>query len=354
MLEFGLRRGPDKGANAGARAAMIGGADFTSNVGMSHVLGFPPKGTHAHSMVQFYIALGYSEYDAFRAYADVYPDDCLLLVDTVDTLESGLPNAIRVFEELRRKGHRPVGIRLDSGDLAYLGIQAMKMLDEAGFDDTSIVLSNNLDELVIWQITTQIIQEASRYGVSADRLLERLVYGVGTRLITSKGQPALGGVYKLVAVCDQDQWVPAIKISESPAKTPNPGHKHVWRLYDDRGNATADLIGLESDVPDGESTITLRHPTEPGQFRQIPGSGISHIESLLVPILDGGRQVYEFPTISEIRAQRDADLQRLDPGVKRILNPHIYHVSLTQQLWDLKQQLIESTIEGSLEEGELP
>jgi nicotinate phosphoribosyltransferase len=139
MLEFGLRRGQDKGANAGARAALIGGADFTSNVGISAVLGYPPKGTHAHSMVQLFVALGESELDAFRAYADIYPDDCLLLVDTFDTLESGVPNAIRVFEELRNKGHQPMGIRLDSGDLAYLSIQAAKMLNAAGFSDVSIV-----------------------------------------------------------------------------------------------------------------------------------------------------------------------------------------------------------------------
>ena len=160
---------------AGARAALIGGADYTSNVGISEVLGFSPKGTHAHSMVQAFLALGQSELDAFRAYADVYPDDCLLLVDTINTLESGIPNAIRVFEEVRREGHKPVGIRLDSGDLAYLSIQAAKMLDEAGFPETAIVLSNDLDELIIWQIVTQIKEEATRYGVDPDHLVRRLV-----------------------------------------------------------------------------------------------------------------------------------------------------------------------------------
>jgi len=159
LLEFGVRRGQDRGANAGTRAALIGGANFSSNVGISRVLGYPPKGTHAHSMVQVFMALGMGELGAFRAYAEVYPDDCLLLVDTIDTLESGIPNAIKVFEELRRRGHEPVGIRLDSGDLAYLSIQAARMLDEAGFPDTIIVLSNNLDELVIWQIITQIRDE---------------------------------------------------------------------------------------------------------------------------------------------------------------------------------------------------
>ncbi len=229
MLEFGLRRAHDKGGNAGRTRALIGGADYTSNVGVSAVLGYPPKGTHAHSMVQLFIALGMSELEAFRAFADVYPEDCLLLVDTVNTLESGIPNAIRVFEELRQKGHSPIGIRLDSGDLAYLSIQAAKMLDQAGFEDVSIVLSNNLDELVIWQIITQISQEAPRYGLDADRLIRRLVYGVGTRLIASWGEPALGGVYKLVAVHHENTWLPAIKISDSVDKTPNPGNKRVWR-----------------------------------------------------------------------------------------------------------------------------
>ncbi|MEN6300138.1 MAG: nicotinate phosphoribosyltransferase, partial [Anaerolineaceae bacterium] len=180
LLEFGLRRGHGMGANAGTRAALIGGADFSSNVGISASLGYPPKGTHAHSMVQLFIALGGSELDAFRAYADVYPDDCLLLVDTINTLESGIPNAIKVFEELKRKGHKPVGVRLDSGDLAYLSIQSARMLDDAGFPDVSIVLSNNLDELVIWQIITQILEEAPRYGVDPEKLIKRLVYGVGT------------------------------------------------------------------------------------------------------------------------------------------------------------------------------
>ncbi|OUC08164.1 nicotinate phosphoribosyltransferase, partial [Litorilinea aerophila] len=155
VLEFGLRRAQERGANAGARAALIGGAVFTSNVGVSYALGLPPKGTHAHSMVQLFMSKGLGELAAFRAYAEIYPDDCLLLVDTVDTLQSGVPHAIQVFEELRRQGHKPVGIRLASGDLAYLSIQAAKMLNDAGFPDTSIVLSSGLDELVIWQILTQ-------------------------------------------------------------------------------------------------------------------------------------------------------------------------------------------------------
>lgn len=343
MLEFGLRRGHGKGANAGARAALIGGADFTSNVGVSAVLGYEPKGTHAHSMVQLFISLGMSELDAFRAYADIYPDDCTLLVDTVNTLESGVPNAIRVFEELRQKGHKPVGVRLDSGDLAYLSIQAARMLDEAGFENVSIVLSNNLDELVIWQIITQITQEAPRYGVDADKLIRRLVYGVGTRLITSWGEPALGGVYKLVAVRERDRWIPAIKISESLSKTPNPGDKRVWRLYDARGKATADLIGLYGEDPRQWETIHLRHPTDHSKSRLLHKDQVQEIEPLLVEVLREGKLVYDLPDIEAMRALRQEDVERLDPGVRRIMYPHIYHVSLTQKLWELKQELIRST-----------
>jgi len=347
LLEFGLRRAHDRGANAGARAALIGGADFTSNVGASAVLGYPPKGTHAHSMVQVFLGLGEGELAAFQAYADVYPDDCLLLVDTIDTLESGVPNAIKVFENLRRNGHEPVGIRLDSGDLAYLSIQAAKMLNDAGFPGTSIVLSSNLDELNIWQIITQIQQEASRYGVEPDHLIGRLVYGVGTRLITSWGEPALGGVYKLVAVRDESTWVPAIKISESAAKTPNPGHKHVWRLYDERGKATADLLSLDDEDPREMNEVKLHHPTEHTVYRTLSRDQVTEIEPLLVDILQEGELVYDLPPIESIRERRQADIERLDPGVKRLINPHVYHVSLTERLWDLKQDLIASALKDN-------
>jgi nicotinate phosphoribosyltransferase len=342
LLEFGLRRGQDKGANAGTRAALIGGADFSSNVGISHVLGYPPKGTHAHSMVQVFIALGEGELSAFRAYADVYPDDCLLLVDTIDTLESGVPNAIKVFEELRRKGHEPVGIRLDSGDLAHLSILAAKMLDEAGFPETIIVLSNELDELVIWQIITQIRQEASKYGLDAEQLIKRLTYGVGTRLIASAGEPALGGVYKLVAVRDGGDWIPAIKISEVRIKTPNPGHKQVWRLYDQREKATADLLSLHDEDPRQAQELVLRHPADYTKSRTLSQADLTDIEPLLVDIFQAGNLVYDLPSIEDIRRYRQHDLERLDPGVKRIMNPHTYHVSLTKRLWTLKQDLIKT------------
>jgi nicotinate phosphoribosyltransferase len=342
VLEFGLRRGPERGSNAGARAALIGGADFSSNVGLSHVLGLAPKGTHAHSMVQVFMALGESELTAFRAYAELYPDNCLLLVDTVDTLGSGVPNAIVVFEELRRKGHRPVGIRLDSGDLAYLAIQAAKLLDAAGFAETTIVLSNDLDELTIWQITTQISQEAPRYGVDADALIRRLTYGVGTRLITSAGQGALDGVYKLVDVWTDAGWTPAIKISETAAKTITPGEKRVWRLYDGRGKATADLLALHDEEPAAAAEIALRHPSDHTKYRSVAQAELSELEPLLVTVLKEGRLLAELPPLDALRARRVADVERLDPGVRRLVTPHIYHVSLSQRLWELKQRLIEA------------
>ncbi len=341
LLEFGMRRAQGLAANAGARAALIGGADYTSNTGISFVLGYPPKGTHAHSMVQIFMALGGGELAAFEAYAESYPDDCLLLVDTIDTLQSGVPNAIKVFEKLRKKGHKPIGIRLDSGDLAYLSVQAARMLDEAGFPDTSIVLSNQLDELVIWQIITQVRQEATRYNMDAEKILHRLSFGIGTQLITSAGDPALDGVYKLVAVQDGGKWIPAIKISENPEKTLNPGNKRVWRIYDCRDKATADLIALNDENPADMDTIFLQHPTEPGKNRLLPRQDIARIEPLLVQVLDQGKLIYELPDIEHMRQVRMNDIDHLDSGVRRLMNPHTYHVSLSKTLWDLKHSLID-------------
>ena len=340
MLEFGMRRGHDKGANAGARAALIGGADFSSNTGLSHVMGLSPKGTHAHSMVQVFMALGEGELGAFRAYADIYPDDCLLLVDTINTLESGIPNAIKVFEELKRKGHEPIGVRLDSGDLAFLSIRAAKMLDDAGFPNASIVLSNNLDELVIMQIIEQIREEAPRYGVDPDRLIDRFTYGVGTRLITSRGDSALDGVYKLVGINRGAGWIPAIKLSETIKKVPNPGDKNVWRIYDKRNMAIADLISTGDEDPRDCNTINLHHPTDHSKFRNIEKEEISGIDPLLVDIQKNGSSAYELSSLDEMRNMRIKDLERLDSGVKRLVNPHTYHVSLTARLWELKQEMI--------------
>ncbi len=343
LMEFGLRRAQSLGAIHGARAALIGGADFSSNVSASKIFGFPPKGTHAHSMVQVFMGLGEGELAAFQAYADIYPDDCLLLVDTIDTLESGVPNAIRVFEKLKREGHRPVGIRLDSGDLAHLSIKAAKMLNDAGFPDVSIVLSNDLDELVIWQIVTQIQEEAERYGVDPDSLIKRLAYGVGTKLITSGGDAALDGVYKLVAICQDDKWIPTLKISENVDKTLNPGNKRVWRVYDNRGKATADLIALhDEDIPN-QDPLELRHPTMATKRRTLSKPEIDHIENLLIQVIQNGVIVAERPDIPQMRERREKDINALDPGVRRIMNPHTYHVSLSQKLWDLKQSLIKKT-----------
>jgi nicotinate phosphoribosyltransferase len=303
-------------------------------------MGIDPKGTHAHSMVQVFMALGLGELEAFRAYAEVYPDDCILLVDTIDTLDSGIPNAIKIFEELRVAGHQPVGIRLDSGDLAYLSIEAADMLDAAGFDDVAIVLSGNLDELEIWQIRAQILDEYARAGRDPSRLIDRLIYGVGTRLITSQGHEALDGVYKLVAVQTNGNWVPAIKVSDTPEKVPIPGRKQVWRVYDSRGRATADVVGL-ADEELANREIVLHHPHREGVFRRIQHDNITAIENLLVEVFRSGRRVASQPSLEEMRQRRITDLERLDVGVRRLINPHIYHVSLTEQMKALQLELID-------------
>ncbi len=346
VLEFGMRRGPSWGANAGTRAALIGGVDASSNVGMSHVLGTSSSGTHAHSMVQAFMAVAGGEKASFEAYAEVYPDDCLLLVDTIDTLESGVPNAIAVFEDLRRKGHEPIGIRLDSGDLAHLAVRSAAMLDAAGFGAVSIVISSGLDELTIWQIRNQIAIEAPRYGVDADHLTARLVFGVGSKMVTSEGDSSLDGVYKLVAIEGSNgEDVPAIKISDTPEKVQNPGVKQLVRIYDSRGTATADLIGL-ADEDLSAMPLTLKHPTQPGVERTVVAAGVSEVEPLLADAFVGGVGVLGDGTIEAARARRDADVERLDPGVRRLVNPHTYHVSLSSELEAMKRQLVAKFSEG--------
>lgn len=342
VIEFGMRRAHGSAADEASRAALIGGADYSSNTGLSCRIGLPPKGTHAHSMVQLFIALGEGELGAFRAYAEMYPDDCLLLVDTINTLESGVPNAIRVFEELRIRGHEPVGIRLDSGDLAYLAIKSAAMLDRAGFGDTIIVLSNNIDELVLMQVLRQIRDEAPKYGVDPGKLIKRLTYGVGTRLVTSQGDSALDGVYKLTSVCKATKWIPTMKISETSDKTILPGRKKLWRIYGDDTNATADLIGLDDELVEQADSLLLRHSLRSDVFRVITKKNLSKIEMMMESVIDGGKLCYSFPDLAQIRSVRDADLNRLDVGVKRIVNPHIYHVSISQQLWNLKENLSQS------------
>src|SRR3990172_3274670 len=345
LLEFGARRAHDRGAIAGTRAALIGGADFSSNVGISHILNFPPKGTHGHSMVQLFLAMGKGEEEAFEAFADQYPDECILLVDTINTLQSGVPNAIKVFEKLRKKGHKPLGVRLDSGDLAYLSIQTALMLNSAGFNDVGIVLSNELDEMNIWQIISQISEDAPKEGIDPESIIKRLIFGVGTRLITSAGDPALGGVYKLISIKQNNEWQPAIKVSDSVEKMTNPGDKQVWRLYTEKDKATADLICLADEEPEKMESITLRHPTAASKQRTMYTDEIVTMEPLLNDVLQNGKVVYAFPTIEEIREIRKKDLERLDAGVKRLINPHYYHVSISQKLWDLKHKLLQGITE---------
>ncbi len=260
-------------------------------------------------------------------------------MDTIDTLSSGVPNAITTFRELKAAGHEPRGIRLDSGDLAYLAIQASRMLDGAGFGDVSIVLSNNLDELHIWQILSQIEEEAPDYGVDPIALGRRLVYGVGTRLITSAGHGALDGVYKLVAIERDGRMVPSTKVSDSPEKQPIPGEKEVWRLYDRRGNATADLVAEPGE--DLDVDLDVFHPHRAALSRSLGADEVSAREKLLAPVWDGGRTRPPAP-IEAHRERRMEDLHRLDPGVRRIIDPHIYHVSVTQRVHEQQVALREA------------
>lgn len=342
VLEFGMRRGPGSGVDEAARAALIGGCAATSNVQASAALGTDPKGTHAHSMVQAHLAAGRTELDAFRAFARRYPDECTLLVDTVDTLRSGVPNAIVVFDELRAAGHRPRGIRLDSGDLAHLAVEAAALLDAAGFDDVGIVLSGDLDELTIWQIRTQVADEAARAGIAPTAVLGRLVYGVGTRLITSEGQPALGAVYKLTAVHDAGAWRPALKLSETPAKMGVVGPKACWRIYDRRGLATADVLSLPDEVPfAGTDRLVLHHPSLPGVRRELAADEVTEVEPLHDIVRSAGRRRTAAPSLPELRARRARDTERLDAGVRRLVNPHRYHVSLTAGLHRLQTETVE-------------
>jgi nicotinate phosphoribosyltransferase len=345
VLEFGMRRGPSTGVNEGIRAALIGGCVSTSNVEAAIALGRRPVGTHAHSLVQAYLAIGDGELGAFRAMAVTAPDECVLLVDTVNTLESGVPNAITVFDELRSAGHEPVGVRLDSGDLAYLAVQTARQLDDAGYPDVSILLSSDLDELNIWQILTQIGDDAERLGIDPAPIRKRLVYGVGTRLITSHGSGALNGVYKLVGIeRDDGEWAPAIKISEDPGKVPLPGRKTVWRLYDQRGAAVVDLIGLAGDEPFPTESIIVHDPNREGVVQHIRRSDISHVELLHeAPHRTSGSDRTDALTHASIDdlAQRCADdIDRLDVGVRRLVNPHRYHVSVTDRLHELRRDLI--------------
>ena len=321
VLEFGLRRaqGPDAGIY-GARASIIGGCQATSNVLTGQLFGVPVGGTHAHSWVMSFE----DELTAFRAYADVFPDNCLLLVDTYDTLGSGVPNAITVFKELRARGKEPVGIRLDSGDLAFLSRQARVMLDDAGFPNAKIFASGDLDEEVIWDLKAQ--------GAAID------VWGVGTRMITSMDNPALGGVYKLSAEEVDGKFVPRIKISENPAKITNPGVKQLYRFYDRRsGKALADLLALdEEDFSSGEP-LEIFDPENTWKRMTLCDY---RMRQLLVPVFENGELVYVSPALSEIAAYAKQEMETFWDEYKRLNRPHRYKVDLSQKLYDLKLQLL--------------
>ncbi|MEA4939057.1 MAG: nicotinate phosphoribosyltransferase [Christensenella sp.] len=324
VLEFGLRRaqGPDA-AIYGARAAIIGGCNATSNVLTGQMFDIPVSGTHAHSWVQSFP----DEVSAFRAYARVFPDSTLLLVDTYDTLRSGVPNAITVFNELRAAGHEPVGIRLDSGDLAYLSKKARVMLDEAGFPKAKIAASSDLDEYLIRDLKTQ--------GACIS------VWGVGTRLITSESNPALGGVYKMSGEIVDGKLIPKIKISDNPEKVTNPGYKKVFRLYDKDNMAIADLISLEHETIDVSKPLRIFDPIQ--TYKRMTLTNFSARE-LLVPIFVDGKQVYQCPDIHEIAAYAKKELASMWDEYKRLLMPHTYKVDLSDALYDLKQKLLRDAV----------
>lgn len=319
ISEFGLRRaqGPDAGIY-GARAACIGGCRTTSNVVAGKLFGIPVTGTHSHSWVMSFD----SELEAFEKYAEIYPDNCLLLVDTYDTLKSGVPNAIKVFDKLKAEGHKPIGIRLDSGDLAYLSRQARKMLDKAGHSDCLIFATNDLDEDILLSLNSQ------------DAKID--VYGIGTKLITSYNNASLGGVYKLCALEENGTLVPKIKISNSQEKTTNPGVKKIVRIYKD-GMAQADLICLEDETFDTSKPLTIFHPTQIWKKTTFEDY---EVKELMVPIFKDGKLVYDMPTLTQINAHEDESVGEFFPEYRRVVNTQEYKVDLSQKLWDLKQSLL--------------
>ncbi len=327
ILEFGLRRaqGPDAGIY-GARAAMIGGCVGTSNVLAGKMFDVPVRGTHAHSWIMSFP----DEYSAFKAYADIYPNSCILLVDTYNTLKSGIPNAIRVFDELKKEGVKlgNHGIRLDSGDLAYLSKKARKMLDEAGYPDASITASNDLDEFLIDNLKGQ--------GAKINS------WGVGTNLITSGDWPAFGGVYKLSAVRKEDgSFAPKIKLSENTEKVTNPGNKKIIRIYEkDEYKIKADLICLEDEVVDESKSLLLFDPLEPWKkTKLLPGEYSTR--ELMVPLFIDGECVYTSPSVMEIRAYCQRELDTLWDETRRLVNPHNVYVDLSAKLYDIKIELLD-------------
>ena len=335
VMEFGLRRaqGPDAGI-FGARAAIIGGCIGTSNVLTGQMFDVPVLGTHAHSWIMSFP----DEYTAFKTYAHLYPNACILLVDTYDTLKSGVPNAIRVFEEMREEGIplTRYGIRMDSGDLAYLSKEAYKMLAAAGFDDAVISASSDLDEYLIDSLKTQHAKINS--------------WGVGTNLITSKDNPAFGGVYKLAAIKDPKtvEFIPKIKLSENSEKITNPGNKTVFRIYNkNTGKIRADLIALADEVFDENETMIIFDPIDTWKKTRILG-GTYVIKELLIPVFLNGECVYTSPSVMELQAFCREQLDTLWDESKRLVNPHQVYVDLSQKLYDLKSRILEETGSQSL------
>lgn len=323
ILEFGLRRaqGPDAGIY-GARAAIIGGCVATSNVMTGQLYNLPARGTHGHSWVMSFD----SEIEAFRAYANIFPTGCLLLVDTYDTLKSGMPNAITVFKELRANGYEPQGIRLDSGDLAYLSKEARKMLDAAGFENAKIFASGDLDEYLIRDLKAQ--------GAKID------LWGVGTKLITSDPMPSLGGVYKLSAVIRDGEFTPKIKISENTEKITLPGYKKVTRIMDkNTDKALADLIMLDSETINENEPLEIFHPIETWKKMTIENF---YTKDLLVPIFIDGKQVYESPALLDIQKFAKEEIESFWDEYRRLIMPQEYKVDLSQKLYDLKHDLLKA------------
>lgn len=329
VMEFGLRRaqGPDAGT-WGARAAMIGGCIGTSNVLAGQLFDVPVKGTHAHSWIMSFP----DEYTAFKKYAEIYPDACLLLADTYDTLNSGVPNAIRVFTEMREAGIPLTlyGIRLDSGDLAYLSKEARKMLDEAGFSDAVISASSDLDEYLIDSLKTQGAAITS--------------WGVGTNLITSKDCPAFGGVYKLAAIKDKHtgKFIPKIKLSENTEKITNPGNKTIFRLYEkETGKIKADLIALVGEKFDSNYSLLIFDPIETWKKTLLKPNTYT-IRELMIPIFIDGECVYTSPKVMDIQKYCMQELDTLWDETRRLVNPHRVHVDLSNELYQIKKQLLDS------------
>ena len=326
VMEFGLRRaqGPDAGTY-GARAAMIGGCVGTSNVLAGQLFDVPVKGTNAHSWIMSFP----DELTAFRKYAEIYPDACLLVADTYDTLKSGVPNAIRVFTELREKGIHPklYGVRFDSGDLAYLSKKARVMLDEAGFTDAVLSASNDLDEFLIDSLKVQGAKITS--------------WGVGTNLITSKDWPAFGGVYKLAGVVNDDgTCTPQIKLSENSEKITNPGDKKIIRVYDEEGKVKADLICLTDEEYDPSEDLTLFDPQEPWKRTHLKG-GTYTMRELMIQVFDKGECVYTSPSVMEMREYCKKELDTLWDETRRLVNPHMVYVDLSQRLFDMRLKLLD-------------